>query len=319
MKTARQSDGLLTGVLTAAQRVADPAYSAASGALMQAISKAKNGEDASLKAAEAAWANTVLTVSGASAQSVANFKVGVGAVTGAGVAAAAGRFAGGATASGVIDAQATATVICGATATATTVITGVTAIAAGAVSTPGAGTTAYGKTLLRGSARAAATTQTNYGMVNLATSKVCTCRQPWSKGVTEPAVVIITTCDHTRRVAPRLCLSDGYAQPAPGHSGTGYCDQEQFSDGTGPDTRTIQLVPGTQTVSFQHDPGAVPDRFRVLSGDIVIFDECASTLNTVTLDTLGSAALTVEVTPNCQGATSGFTTHSWSYYVLCGD
>ena len=53
------------------------------------------------------------------------------------------------------------------------------------------------------------------------------------KRVIDTCVVILTTCDHVRRVAPRFCLATGQAQPAPFFTPTtttlppvGQCDQQ---------------------------------------------------------------------------------------------
>lgn len=323
--TAKQADSLITGILLAGQKVGDAAFSAASGGLLQALSAAGDSNDGSLKTAEVAYANTVLTVSGASAQSVAKFTVACGAVTSAGVGATAVAFAGAAPASAAIDASATANAICGATVAATTVITGVSAVAAGAIATPGAGVASYGKTLLQGSAHVAALTRINYGGANLATAKLCNCPQPVVKRVIDSCVIIITTCDRVRRVAPRFCLATGHAQPAPFTNptttttipGTGVCDERQVAGGDTPDTRNIELGQTSGTFNFDYQTYTIKDRIIVSYGGTQLLDTgCVGEAQSRALSYAGgSTQVTVQVIPNCDGSTGT----AWEYTVHCPD
>jgi hypothetical protein len=219
-KVAKQSDRLLTGLLTACQRVGDAGFASACTAWLQALSAAGDSDDAALQAAEAAYANALLNASGASAQSIAKFTVATASVTSAGVGASAVLAAAAAAVPAAIDAQAAANAICGATVAAANVITGVAAVAAGAAATPGAGVASYGQTLLRGDAHVAASQRTNYGAANPATAKLCGCRQPPITVVIDTCITVILTCDHIRRVAPRFCLPTGEAQPAPNFTTT---------------------------------------------------------------------------------------------------
>ena len=218
-KTAKAADALLTGILTAGQRVGDSAFAAACGTWLQALAKAKDSNDAALKAAEAAYAAALLGASGPSAQGVAKFVTACGAVTAAGVGASAASVAGGAVPSTGTDAQAAATAICGATISATSTICGVSSLVAGA-SAPASGRSAFGKTLLQGALQASTAARTNYGGINVGSAKVCGCRQPHVKQLVDTCITIITTCDHTRRVGPRFCLPHVPAQPASGFSTT---------------------------------------------------------------------------------------------------
>ena len=227
-KTAKYSDTLVAGMLTAAQNVSDPPFASAAHALMQAIAKAKDGSDASLAAAETTYANTLLNPSGPGAQSTAKFTVGCGAVTNACVGASATMVAGGSTrASGIIDAQASATVMCGATANATAAVAGVATLAAGAA-TSNTSTSAYGKTLLTGSARAAMHTQIDYGHINLATAKLCGCPEPTVQGVITISITIVVSCEHLRSNAPTFCLPD---TPPSMTGGSGSCGNGTIDTG----------------------------------------------------------------------------------------
>jgi hypothetical protein len=210
IKTAKHSDGLLTGVLTSAQKVNDPAFASAARTWVQALGKAKDSSDPSLKAAEDAFVNVLLNASGPSAQNVAKFITACGAVTTAGMASSAVMIAKGGAISPKIDAQATSIVICGATITAAGVITGTAAVAAGVTIRPGE--TAYGRGLMRGATRISSSTRINHAGLNLATAKVCQCPQP---GLIDVVIIIIKACDHIRITVPRFCIPDG--QPHPGN------------------------------------------------------------------------------------------------------
>ena len=320
--TAKQADSLLTGILQAGQKIADPGFAAASGGLLQALAAAGASNDASLTAAEVVYANTVLNASGVSAQSVAKFTVACGAVTSAGVGATGVLFAGAASASAAVDASAAANAICGATVAATTVITGVVAVANGAIVTPGTGVAAYGKTLLQGSLHVAASTRTNYGAANLATAKLCFCPQPIVKRVIDTCVIILTTCDHVRRVAPRFCLATGEAQPAPFFTPTtttlppvGQCDQQQVAGGDTPDTRNIEVGQTSGTFTFDYSTYSIRDRIIVsYQGTTLLDTGCVGESQSRQLTYGGSSTqVTVSVEPNCDGSTGT----AWDYTVHC--
>jgi hypothetical protein len=208
LQTAKHSDSLLTGILTSAQKVNDPAFSSACRTWVQALSKAKSAEDGTLKAAEDAFVNVLLNASGPSAQSVVKFVNGCGAVTTAGMAASAVMISSGHAIPAKVDAQATSVVVCGATITACGVITGTAAVAAGVTIRPGE--TAYGRGLLRGATRISSSTRINHGGLNLTTAKVCKCPQP---GLIDIVIVIINICDRIRINTPRYCIPDGNPQP----------------------------------------------------------------------------------------------------------
>ena len=321
--TAKQADSLVTGILLAGQKIGDAGFSTASSGLLQAISNASDSNDGAMKAAEVVYANTVLTASGASAQSVAKFTVACGAVTSAGVGATSTFFSGAASASAAIDAQAAANAVCGATVAATTVITGVTAVAVGATIAQGTGLAAYGKTLLQGSAHVAASTRINYGGANLATAKLCTCSQTIVKRVIDICITVITTCDHTRRVAPKFCLATGPAQPAPFSNPTttttiptvGQCDAKQVAGGDTPDTRNIELGKTSGTFDFDYETFSIKDRIIVSYAGTQLLDTgCVGEQMTKTLSYSGSSTqVTVQVIPNCDGSTGT----QWEYTVHC--
>src|SRR5581483_2542220 len=324
-KTARQSDRLLTGILRAGQKVGDAGFASACAGWIQAMAKAKDANDASLGAAEATYAKAVLGASGSSAQSVAKFSVACGSVTSAGVAAAAVLIGGGAVpASGVIDAQAAANAICGATVNTTTVVTGVTALATGAM-TPGTGTTTYGKTLLTGSAKNAASAITNYGRVNLPTAKLWGCPDPSLKGAVDTAITVIVVGGHITQMAPEVCLPDVTAQAAPHPVSStttttlpsvGRCDEQQVAGGDTADTRNIELGKTSGTATLDYNTFSIKDRIIVSYQGSVLFDTgCVGTSASQPINFAGSSTqLTVEVMPNCEGGTTGT---AWQYTVHC--
>src|SRR5581483_3450251 len=208
-KTAMQSDRLVTAILKAGQKVADPSFAAASGSWLKAMSGARDGNDATLMAAEATYAHTLLSVSGSSAQSVAKFVTGAGAVTTTAMAAGATMFGGGHGSSPKIDAQATANAVCGATLRASATITGIT-ILSSCGGTCGNGVPAYGKMLVMGSAHTAASTRTNYGMVDLPHAKLCTCSGEATQTTISISITIIIIEDTCRQQVPQVCLPDDH-------------------------------------------------------------------------------------------------------------
>ncbi len=251
---------------------------------------------------------------------VAKFTVACGSVTTAGIAASATLFAAGAAASAVIDAQATANVICGSTVSASAVVCGVTAVATGS-GRPGA--TAYGKTLLKGSVQASATTRINYGGINLGTAKVCGCRQPAVKGVVTISITIITICDHIRTTAPKFCLSEGPAQLAPGTFATtttlppvAQCNDQQVAGGDTPDTRLIELGRTSGTFTFDYDTVSIKDRIVVsYQGTTLLDTGCVGESMSKPLTYSGSSTqIMVQVLPNCE---TGGTGTIWNYTAHC--
>jgi hypothetical protein len=328
-KTAKQSDSLLTGLLTAGQKVGDSAFAAATTTWLQAMSGAKDSDDASLKSAEAGYANTLVSASGATAQSVAKFTVACGSVTSTGVAASATLFAGVGKSSGKIDAQATANVICGATLGATNVVCGLTAVTTRA-SAPGA--TTYGKTLLKGSVQTSASTKANYSGVSLGTAKVCGCPQPALQGVVTISITIINICDHIRKAAPTFCLPEG--SPAEGHGGTttttipvAHCDQQQgAAQGSTSDTRSIEL--GRTSGAFTFDYRTFMNKDHIIvsyEGEPLLDTGCVSTPDpnndgtgpqvSQPLSYSGSSTqVTIQVMANCETVSP---TNGWDYTVHC--
>lgn len=323
-QTAKHADSLVTGMLAAGGKVADGGFAAASQGWVAALAAAKDANDPALKAAEATYATTVLGAGGPSAQSVAKFTVACGAVTTAGVNASATKFAGGASASSGIDAQAASTSICGSTVTATGVVCGVTALAGGA-GAAGSGRSAYGKTLLKGSVHTAQAMQKNYGKIQLAGAKLCGCRhQPVVKRIIDTCITIIDTCDHIRRVAPRLCLADGEAKLSPSAS-LGECDETQVSGGAAYDTRVIDLGRTSGTFRFDYRTYTNKDRMVISYQGATLFDTgCVSTpdepgnssppLTQFVSYSGRSRQISIDVIPNCEGVSSS---NEWDYFVGC--
>jgi hypothetical protein len=249
-QTAKHSDSLLTGMLTSAQKVADPAFASASKAWVGALKAAKDPNDPALKAAEDTFVNVVTNANGPTAQHVGKYITACGAVTTAGMASSAVVISRGRVLPPKIDAQATSVVICGSTITACGVITGTAAVAAGVTIRPGQ--TNYGKALLKGTMQVGASTRTNHGGLNLATAKVCGCPQP---GLIDIVIIIIKACDRIRIGAPIYCLPDG-----PPHGGTTTTTTTHPGPTT---TTTLQCTPGCPGEKVSHKCPWTPEGFSI--------------------------------------------------------
>jgi len=94
------------------------------------------------------------------------------------------------------------------------------------------------------------------------------------------------------------------------------CNSQQVAGGDTADTRTIELSRTSGTFSFSYDTYSVKDKIIVQYQGQTLFDTgCVGASGTQSITYFGSSTqVTVSVTPNCVGGTSGT---AWTYTVAC--
>jgi hypothetical protein len=100
-------------------------------------------------------------------------------------------------------------------------------------------------------------------------------------------------------------------------AGTGACGAQQVAGGDAPDTRGIEMGISHGTFDFSYDTYSIPDDIVVSYQGLPLFDTgCVGASGTTTLSfgPGASTQLTVSVSPNCAGGTSGT---AWDYTIGC--
>lgn len=115
----------------------------------------------------------------------------------------------------------------------------------------------------------------------------------------------------SRIEAAPVAIAD-IARPAPRAS----CSQTQNAGGDTPDSRVIALGANSGTFTFSHENYGIRDRITILYDGSTLYDTgCVSNGGTRSISFSGlSSYVTVRVTPNCAGNTSGT---AWNYRLAC--